>query len=1095
MSPTESKRFPRAIQQMFAQALTILSPHFPDVESIIEQGIRILTPRLSEKTIGQWLSTGIQLAKGHGKGWESALEFFKATLALTEQSLSSLEPWAEYGTRFVASSPALATEYFRMSPFLSQHLDGTLLIKWAQQGEKLLATRQWQAPQIATRYFEVSGEVVSYLSWPEILCWSEITQLLATQHPELALEYLAISSSILKHMPNEGRQEFLELLKMAGMHSAGQVLSLFRKADFVLRHIPSGCRKQVLEIAHFFAKEGGGYLEEYLKDMPSLLQDSPPLAHGELCETLLRIVRIDLQSALAFLRALPTILDQMSWRDLPRWAEPGVALLKESPPKGRAYFSLESSTSRLVLQQLGKTVYLEDVRRLLHLYITGLIGQSIPIRSLTELPPAFRLSQPDRPTTDGEIIYLPAQMDQGSTPVENFMLYKVAAAHQAGHFEFGTFRFSLEKLLEPAPHLRSFFVNGGKGEKGIRSDFEKYFQAFPKRPLAQDIFALLEYGRISHALWRAYRGLRSDLTKAIELAFAARGDTHSLSLQQMMVELLAWLLFERDLPATVPPFIHSLLLPLQHQVTRLAFEEATVQDTAWATLQIYQIIERLPNVPLQKILASQEQTAPEEILNPFANLDLENLSAHLPDSVSPFFAEEEPYQSQDPFLFQGEIKPDLIQQKMKVEELREKMKDIHGGYIPPEILKELLEKGVEFQIKGVQNQPLDITSGLFVHNLEGRGLTEDFRKHLQEKITQLGEEIQAEFQLFQDQGEQVYSYDEWDYQIRDYRIRWCQLRERVPEGTGDGCVAKTLEEHGRLIQQVRKQFELLKPELFKKLKRLHDGEEVDLDAAIEALVDRRAGLPPSEKVYMKRDKRERDIATVFLLDISASTDDIITEETPSKVPSNFSIPPQHDTSKFSGFLRDDFYAPLFAQESSKPQGKRIIDVEREAVIIMAEALESVGDEYAIYGFSGYGRDNVEFFILKEFGETYSLEVKHRIDALKPQRSTRMGPAIRHVLRKFSASPARMKLLILLSDGYPQDFDYGKDRRGKTYGIHDTMMALQEGRKQGIHTFCITVDREGKDYLAEMCGEGNYVVIEEVTSLPQELLKIYHGLTT
>jgi nitric oxide reductase activation protein len=309
-------------------------------------------------------------------------------------------------------------------------------------------------------------------------------------------------------------------------------------------------------------------------------------------------------------------------------------------------------------------------------------------------------------------------------------------------------------------------------------------------------------------------------------------------------------------------------------------------------------------------------------------------------------------------------------------------------------------------------------------------------------------------------------------------------------------VAGVLQEHAALISQVRRQFQLLKPELFKKLKRRDHGEEIDIDAAVEGLVDRRVtGIPP-ELVYIKRDKREREVSTVFLLDLSASTDDPIEATPPPRMPVAGRRPLWEPRSAVSGVGEDDgFYAPLFAAEPKRPPSKRIIDVEKEALIVMAEALESIGDEYAVYGFSGYGRENVEFFVVKEFEERYSESVRERIDALKPHRSTRMGPAIRHAVQKLHRRAARLKTLILLSDGYPQDFDYGKDRRGKEYGIQDTKVALQEAWRKRIHTFCITVDREGKAYLPEMCGEDRFSVIENVARLPQQLPRIYRGLTT
>ncbi len=161
---------------------------------------------------------------------------------------------------------------------------------------------------------------------------------------------------------------------------------------------------------------------------------------------------------------------------------------------------------------------------------------------------------------------------------------------------------------------------------------------------------------------------------------------------------------------------------------------------------------------------------------------------------------------------------------------------------------------------------------------------------------------------------------------------------------------------------------------------------------------------------------------------------------------------------------------------------------------MAEALESLGDEYAIYGFSGYGRDDVEFYPIKDFSEKYSERTRCRIGAIKPRKSTRMGPAIRHALGKLEGTGCRLKVLILLSDGYPQDFDYGPDRSSRDYGLHDTMVALQEARKKNIHTFCVTVDQAGNDYLREMCGGENYLVVKKPSALPRILPRVYRGLT-
>ena len=172
----------------------------------------------------------------------------------------------------------------------------------------------------------------------------------------------------------------------------------------------------------------------------------------------------------------------------------------------------------------------------------------------------------------------------------------------------------------------------------------------------------------------------------------------------------------------------------------------------------------------------------------------------------------------------------------------------------------------------------------------------------------------------------------------------------------------------------------------------------------------------------------------------------------------------------------------------------MIDIQKEALVIMAQALEEIGDLFSILGFSGHGRDRVELFDAKTFDESLSLAVKSRLSAIEPQRSTRMGPAIRHAIRKLSSVSSRSKHLILLSDGFPQDFDYGRDRRSNLYGLRDTAQALREAEQEGISTFCITVDRAGHDYLREMCDDSRYLVIDEIDSLPLELPKIYSRAT-
>ena len=158
-------------------------------------------------------------------------------------------------------------------------------------------------------------------------------------------------------------------------------------------------------------------------------------------------------------------------------------------------------------------------------------------------------------------------------------------------------------------------------------------------------------------------------------------------------------------------------------------------------------------------------------------------------------------------------------------------------------------------------------------------------------------------------------------------------------------------------------------------------------------------------------------------------------------------------------------------------------------------LQELGDRYAVYGFSGQGRSHVEFYLVKPFQEGLTARVRGRIGGIEPRRSTRMGTALRHARMKMTNVTARSKHVFLLSDGFPQDFDYGADRRSNTYGIQDTMMALKECQAAGITPFCITIDRESEAELRDLYGEIGYTIIDDVLSLPERLPGIYRRLTT
>jgi nitric oxide reductase activation protein len=310
-------------------------------------------------------------------------------------------------------------------------------------------------------------------------------------------------------------------------------------------------------------------------------------------------------------------------------------------------------------------------------------------------------------------------------------------------------------------------------------------------------------------------------------------------------------------------------------------------------------------------------------------------------------------------------------------------------------------------------------------------------------------QVEAE-EAQEDLGEQVFHYDEWDHKIEDYRPAWCTLTEHRQTRTQEGFVAATFHEFGGVVTQIRRNFQLMRPEALRKMRHQEDGDDLDTDGLVEYVVERRARIAPTPRVYVKREKRDRDVTTAFVVDMSSSTD-----------------------RKIDG-------------------RKRIIDIEKEALLLMCEALEAIRDEYAIYGFSGSGREDCQFYVVKELGERYDDRVKGRIGGIYARQKTRMGPALRHATRRLAAADSNVKLMILLTDGKPYDSDTYQDN---TYAQEDTKMALREARREKIHLFCVTVDREGADYLPHMYSDANFVIIDDVRTLPHKLPQLYRRLTT
>ncbi|KAA3629360.1 MAG: hypothetical protein DWQ09_03660 [Proteobacteria bacterium] len=289
---------------------------------------------------------------------------------------------------------------------------------------------------------------------------------------------------------------------------------------------------------------------------------------------------------------------------------------------------------------------------------------------------------------------------------------------------------------------------------------------------------------------------------------------------------------------------------------------------------------------------------------------------------------------------------------------------------------------------------------------------------------------------------EVRRYPEWDYIRQDYHHDWCSLVETDTTAGDADFVLRTCDKYQGVLKTLKRTFALLREE-DRLLRRQREGDEVDVDALVDSWSDQRRGAESAEGLYVKRHKLERDIAVLFMVDMSGST---------------------------KGWVNE---------------------AERESLVLLCESLEMLDDRYAVYGFSGMTRQRCEIYRIKRFDDAYDQATRERIAGVRPGEYTRMGVAIRHLTQLLGSVDARVRLLVTITDGKPDDFD---GYRGK-YGIEDTRRALGEAMESGLHTFCITLDREAQDYLAHLYGPANFAVVSDVASLPYKVADTYRRITT
>lgn len=849
-------------------------------------------------------------------------------------------------------------------------------------------------------------------------------------------------------------ETFLEFGGSVTLHFVGSGSRILERFDQVF--------DEWSEVLLQFALHGNAVLISFLRSSPQFFsrigslkskKDAVQISRRVL-ELIKEIAESDPESALAAFRSSAKALRKVSLKQFEEWIETGLATKGDASQKARrSFFALETRQSNELLQDAQEGLPLENVQTILRIYIEGLTGKAVEIAPLSAMPQESRIG-------DGKVIYLPSKVDEFANEELDFRLYKVLAAHGAGQIEFGTFDsdtddlkaafFELNELYSAsADQLDAFSLAGyiedvQQGEKALseeefRREFEKnkkripddpdyksVLQVFPEPRLARRIFGTMENARIDQKLRQNYRGLIKDLDLMQDFLGRRRPYIFDLPMNQVPFELLFQITMCGGATADAKQFYGQVVSEIETVIERYlkpGFNRGDAESR------------RDKN---EKFFEDEFESSKEPIKTSAPpRLGGENFYPTVADSIMATSRVYDLFQNVTP----QETQPEGSD---KDEEKGEYVKeDAHGEAVTEEQIKREEKPKEAVDIRDLFNAWNDLE--------DQEGEPQDLQGSENWSFNEMPEQPL-------EPGDEAFSYDEWDRELNDFRTGWCRVIEKTVRKGDRNFVEQVRSQYRGVISSVRHQFQLLKPENLTKIHRELDGEDYDLNSVIDYVVDRRASGNPSERIYTKRLRRERDVAVSLLLDQSSSTARTITRN------------------------------PL--QPYTFP-GRRIIEIEKEGLVLMSEALEAVGDLYAINGFTSEGRRNVKFYIVKDFGEKYSEEIEKRIGGITFQNNTRLGAAIRHAAAKLLKQESRTKLMIILTDGRPYDHDYGDAK----YAKDDVREALTEARMSGITPFCITIDRDSEQELKDLYGEVGYTIIDDVLSLPEKLPNIYRRLTS
>ena len=973
----------------------------------------------------------------------------KAISVLSEMSekdcLPSVVPWLDLGIVLTQSSGALGLRYFSESPTIlyfvqTSELRHQLLAHVLELADESVES----APHCAYEWLKVLPELSKEHSLQEIQQWAELGMELARWNYVVGNEFFRESPAIVDAIPLESARDWIGFgMKLMVQNSLGKpdylgTLEFFRASPNLFREITEPDVKQQVVVV------GSNLADRSPEQAMTFLAEAPALLARLSCEDWklralkfgLLVVDKDVEAALTYFRQVPEVMNlQGAPEDMAvfdAWFGQGMEALDYSVEAGRAFFALETQQACAAVEEALTGVPLRQVGRSLKMFARAMCGDDVNIEPLPASGPSGGALDADLRNIHSErahshpetlTLYLPLMMKRSPTQEGNRRWYTVMVAHEVGHVEFGTYRVSQRLVHRLASNLQARYDHVPRTSIELIHTLGDLFNLYPQAGVIRDLWEVIEDARIDFMLKHEYPGLREDLVILTKEAIATRTLSHGMTAREIVLDAMLLHFSELTKDDFSRPGLQEVIDEVWEEAQTILHPHATADDALELADRVYQILE----LSIGSFDKDQDDRELETFPQTGAITDdgeYHEASEHL----------EKDYQSVENWDFRGILDPNRV----KAKDMKQSEAQSQGGQFGGGSSEVKNDGGTGSRHESDHAQPEkspDPQDARFGDSPLQRWIQPNFRgqQGLGGKALQPSE----------------YLYPEWDGIVQDYRPQWCRVLEQVGvEGSPD-FVDETFQTYGAMVRVIRRYFETIRPAALRRLGRQADGEDIDLDALVSWIVDRRQGQEPPDRVYATRQKHDRQVAVAFLVDMSGSTGRQIGSE-----------------------------------------ARSVIDIEKEGLLLLAEAVSAIGDDYAIYGFSGQTRQAVDIHILKDFDHSPGGRVGLKISGIKPRQQNRDGTAIRHAVNRLMQQPAKVRLLVLLSDGKPLDDDYVEE-----YALEDTKMALREARSQAIHPFCITIDQSATDYVRRMYGDVGFLVVEDVESLPTRLPKIYQRLTT